>query len=62
VAIEKTFEGKQPITYIALTGEGRDVLKDYWKRFDQVRKGLRRLKPLRVSYLWINGSCPVSSS
>ena len=49
VAIEKTFAGKQPITYVSLTGEGRDVLKSYWKRFDQVRKGLRRLKPLRVT-------------
>ena len=48
VAIEKVFEGKQPITYVALTGEGRDVLKAYWKRFDRVRKGLRQLKPLRT--------------
>ena len=48
VEIEKTFEGKQPITYVTLSGEGRDVLKAYWKRFDQVRKGLRSLKPLRV--------------
>jgi DNA-binding transcriptional ArsR family regulator len=49
VSIEKTYEGKQPITYVALTGEGRDVLKAYWKRFDDVRKGLRRLKPLRAT-------------
>jgi DNA-binding transcriptional ArsR family regulator len=49
VDIDKTFEGKQPITYVALSGEGRDVLKAYWKRFDQVRKGLRRLKPVRVT-------------
>jgi DNA-binding transcriptional ArsR family regulator len=48
VAIEKTFDGKQPITYAALTGEGRDLLKAYWKRFDKVRQGLRRLKPLRT--------------
>ena len=48
VSIEKTFEGKQPITYAALTAEGRDVLKAYWKRFDKVRKGLRQLKPLRT--------------
>ena len=48
VAIEKTFEGKQPITYVSLTGEGRDLLKAYWKRFDRVRQGLRRLKPLRT--------------
>lgn len=51
VAIEKTFVGKQPITYVALTGEGRDVLKAYWKRFDKVRKGLRQLKPLRANQL-----------
>ena len=49
VEIEKTFEGKQPVTYISLTGEGRDVLEAYWKRFDQVRKGLRQLKPLRAT-------------
>lgn len=49
VEIEKTFEGKQPITFVALTGEGRDLLKAYWKRFDKVRQGLRRLKPLRMS-------------
>ncbi|HXT69874.1 MAG TPA: transcriptional regulator [Vicinamibacterales bacterium] len=49
VSIEKTFEGKQPITYAALTTEGRDVLKAYWKRFDRVRKGVRQLKTLRVS-------------
>ena len=48
VAIEKTFEGKQPITYVALTGQGRDVLKAYWKRFDKIRKGLRQLKALRT--------------
>ena len=48
MAIEKAFEGKQPITYVALTGEGRDVLKAYWKRFDKIRKGLRQLKPLRT--------------
>jgi len=49
VEIEKTFEGKQPVTYISLTGEGRDMLEAYWKRFDQVRKSLRQLKPLRAT-------------
>ena len=43
VEIEKTFEGKQPVTYISLTGEGREVLRAYWKRFDRVREGLRHL-------------------
>lgn len=48
IAIEKVFEDRYPVTYIALTGEGRDALKLYWKRFDQLRKGLRQLKPLRA--------------
>ena len=47
VAIEKTFEGKHPVTYVSLTGEGREALKSYWKRFDHVREGVRNLKPLR---------------
>src|SRR5215510_1530778 len=49
VEIEKVFEGKQPVTYISLTGQGRDALRAYWKRFDQVRKDLRELKPLRAT-------------
>jgi DNA-binding transcriptional ArsR family regulator len=49
VAIEKAFEGKQPVTYVSLTGEGQDAIKAYWKRFDHVRQGLRKLKPLRAT-------------
>ena len=49
VEIEKTFEGKTPITYAKLTLEGKDALKEYWKRFDKVRAGVRHLKPLRTT-------------
>lgn len=49
VAIEKRFEGKQPVTYAMLSGEGREALKEYWKRFEQIRKGARALKPLKVT-------------
>jgi DNA-binding MarR family transcriptional regulator len=49
VAIEKAFEGRQPVTYISLTGEGREVLRSYWTRFDRVRRGVRQLKPLRAN-------------
>ena len=49
VEIEKTFEGKTPITYAKLTLEGKDALKEYWKRFDKVRAGVRQLKPLRTT-------------
>jgi DNA-binding transcriptional ArsR family regulator len=47
VEIEKLFEGKQPVTYARLTGEGRDAIKEYWKRFDRARQGVKSLKPLR---------------
>jgi DNA-binding transcriptional ArsR family regulator len=49
VEIEKKFEGKQPITYAMLTLEGKEALKEYWKRFDKVRQGVRSLKPLRTT-------------
>ncbi len=49
VEIEKRFEGKQPVTYALLSGEGREALKEYWKRFEQIRKGASALKPLRVT-------------
>jgi DNA-binding transcriptional ArsR family regulator len=48
VEIEKKFEGKIPITYAKLTLEGKDALKQYWKQFDKVRAGIKRLKPVRV--------------
>jgi DNA-binding transcriptional ArsR family regulator len=49
VEIEKKFEGKQPITYIMLTTEGKEALKEYWKRFDKVRQGIKSLRPLRAT-------------
>lgn len=48
VEIEKKFEGKTPITYARLTLEGKDALKEYWRRFDKARAGIRQLKPLRT--------------
>jgi len=48
VEIEKTFEGKTPVTYIQLTLEGKDALKEYWRQIDKVRAGIRQLKPLRA--------------
>ena len=49
VDIEKTFEGRIPVTYAKLTLEGKDALKEYWKRFDKVRAGVRQLKPIRTT-------------
>lgn len=41
VEIEKRFEGKQTVASAMLSGAGREALKEYWKRFDQIRKGAR---------------------
>ena len=49
VEIEKTYEGKMPITYARLTMEGKEALKEYWKSVDKVREGIRQLKPLRTT-------------
>src|SRR5690349_23581145 len=47
VEIEKKFEGKTPVTYVMLTLEGKDALKEYWKRFEKARAGIKSLKPIR---------------
>jgi DNA-binding transcriptional ArsR family regulator len=49
VEIEKKFEGKTPITYVKLTLEGKEALKEYWQQFDKARAGIRQLKPLRTT-------------
>lgn len=47
VEIRKVFEGKQPVTYIRLTPEGREGLTEYWNRLEQVRKAAKAWKPLK---------------
>ena len=47
VEIEKRFEGKTPVTYVMLSLEGKDALKEYWKRFEKARAGIKSLKPIR---------------
>ena len=49
VEIEKTYEGKTPITYAKLTLLGKEALKSYWSSLDKVRSGIRQLKPLRTT-------------
>jgi DNA-binding transcriptional ArsR family regulator len=49
VEIEKTYEGRMPITYARLTLEGKEALKEYWKSLDKVRAGIKHLKPLRTT-------------
>jgi DNA-binding transcriptional ArsR family regulator len=49
VEIEKKFEGKTPVTYAMLSGPGKEALKEYWKRFEKARAGLKALKPLRTT-------------
>ncbi len=49
VAIEKAYDGKQPITYAMLTLEGREALKEHWDRLERIRKGAKALKPLKTT-------------
>jgi DNA-binding transcriptional ArsR family regulator len=44
IEIEKTYEGRQPITYVRLTPEGREGLEEHWARLETIRKGAKRLK------------------
>ena len=44
IQIRKRFEGKQPVTYIRLTPEGREGLKEHWERLESVRRSARKLK------------------
>jgi DNA-binding transcriptional ArsR family regulator len=48
IEIRKTFEGRQPVTYVRLTTEGREGVEQYWDRMEKVRKGVRAFKPLRA--------------
>lgn len=49
IEIRKRFEGKQPVTYVKLTPEGREGLKEHWERLEGVRHGARNLKPLKAT-------------
>ncbi len=49
VAIEKAYDGKQPITYAMLTLEGREALKEHWDRLERIRKGAKALRPLKTT-------------
>lgn len=44
VVIEKTFDGKQPVTYAMLSDEGREALQEHWDRLEAIRKSAKRLK------------------
>lgn len=49
IAIRKTVEGKQPVTYVRLTTKGRRDVAAYWDRMENVRAGLAALKPLTAT-------------
>ena len=49
VAIQKQFEGKQPITYVMLTPEGREGLQEHWERLEAIRNAARVWKPFRTT-------------
>lgn len=44
VQVEKTYEVRQPVTYLRLTPEGREALKDHWNRLDALRVAGKKLR------------------
>ena len=42
------FEGRQPVTYVMLTPEGREGLDEHWKRLDAIRRGARTWRPAKA--------------
>jgi DNA-binding transcriptional ArsR family regulator len=38
IAVDKSFRGKVPQTHIHLTSQGRDSIRRYWQRLEQLRK------------------------
>lgn len=49
VEIRKAFEGKQPVTYVRLTRDGKEAIQEYWRRMDNVRRGAEGLQPQKGS-------------
>lgn len=47
VLIRKAFEGRQPVTYVRLTPEGKEGVTQYWDRMEKVRKEVKGLKTLK---------------
>ena len=39
VEVTKTFEGKKPVTYLALTREGTTAIEAHWRVLDALRSG-----------------------
>lgn len=49
VAIEKTFKGKVPQTFIQLTAEGRTTIEQHWDRLEALRKAAGKWrKPMNL--------------
>jgi hypothetical protein len=47
VIIQKSFEGRHPVTYAMLSLAGREALEEHWTRLESIRKAAKALKPLQ---------------
>ena len=45
VAVEKTFEGKKPVTYLRLTARGHRAIEAHWQKLDALRQGSQTWHP-----------------
>lgn len=41
ISIEKSFEGKKPKTFIAITSKGRDAFSSYLEELEKILKGTK---------------------
>lgn len=48
IRIEKTFEGRLPVTYVMLTPEGREGLDEHWERLRALQQAVRSMTPLKA--------------
>jgi DNA-binding MarR family transcriptional regulator len=37
IVIDKHFEGKKPVTQIQLTAQGKQAIREHWRRLDELR-------------------------
>ena len=45
VTITKSFRGRYPLTTLGLTKTGRDTIRRYWKRLEQLRRATKAWRP-----------------
>jgi DNA-binding transcriptional ArsR family regulator len=51
IRVEKAFEGKTPVTRLALSAAGRTAIARHWRRLEDARASIRTWRPERGTSL-----------